>query len=174
MKLFVDADFAGLFKKEANNDADSARSRTGYVLLLGGFPLIWKSHLQTEISLSTLEAEYSALSSSVRALIPIRELLFEIASTIHLPQALTTTITSTIFEDNQGAYLLANSHRITARTRYFLVKYHHFWMYVRLENGDKRKITIEKIATEYQGADFLTKGLSRQLYQNNRLLILGW
>ena len=65
IKLFVDADFAGLFKKEANNDADSARSRTGYVLLLGGFPLIWKSHLQTEISLSTLEAEYSALSSSV-------------------------------------------------------------------------------------------------------------
>jgi len=36
--------------------------------LLGGFPLVWKSQLQTEISLSTLESEYSALSQSSLAM----------------------------------------------------------------------------------------------------------
>lgn len=174
IKLYVDADFAGLYKREPNNDPNSARSRTGYILLLGGFPLIWKSHLQTEISLSTLEAEYSALSSATRALIPLRELLFEIADHIVLPKSLTTTIVSHIFEDNQGCFQLATSHRITARTKYFLVKYHHFWMYIQLEDDDKRKIHIVKIGTLDQGADFLTKGLFRVLFVNNRMLIIGF
>lgn len=174
IQLYVDADFAGLFKKEANDDPNSARSRTGYILLLGGFPLIWKSHLQTEISLSTLESEYSALSSATRALIPIRELLFEIADMIALPSELTTTIVSTIFEDNQGAYLLGSTQRITSRTRYFLVKYHHFWIYIQMEEGNKRKMYLEKVSTHCQGSDFLTKGLPRIVFQRNRLQILGW
>ena len=174
IKLFVDADFAGLFKKEAENDPDSARSRTGYILLLGGFPLIWKSNLQTKIALSTLEAEYSALSAATRALIPIRELLFEISHTIALPKELITTIHSTVFEDNQGAYLLATTQRISARTRYFTVEFHHFWEFVKLEDNDKRKIFLEKVATEHQGADFLTKGLPKIIFRNNRFIILGW
>ena len=172
--MYVDADFAGLFKREAENDPDSARSRTGYILLLGGFPLIWKSQLQTKIALSTLEAEYSALSSATRALIPIRELLFEISKTISIPQGLVTTIRCTIFEDNQGAYLLATTQRISARTRYFTVEFHHFWEFIKLENDNDRKIFLEKIATEDQSADFLTKGLFKVLYRNNRFRILGW
>ena len=174
IKLFVDADFAGLFKREAENDPDSARSRTGYILLLGGFPLIWKSNLQTKIALSTLEAEYSALSSATRALIPIRELLLEISLTIALPQALIATIHSTVFEDNQGAFLLGTTQRISARTRYFTVEFHHFWEYIKMEDENLRKIHLEKIGTDFQGADFLTKGLAKIAYQRNRLLILGW
>ena len=174
IQLYVDADFAGLFKKEHEKDPDSARSRTGYILLLGGFPLIWKSQLQSKIALSTLEAEYSALSSATRALIPIRELLFEISDTIALPQSLITTIRSTVFEDNQGAFLLAVTQRISARTRYFTVEYHHFWEYVKMEDENKRKIFLEKVATELQGADFLTKGQPKFIYQNNRFIILGW
>ena len=174
IKLFVDADFAGLFKKEAESDPDSARSRTGYILLLGGFPLIWKSNLQTKIALSTLEAEYSALSAATRALIPIRELLFEIGRTVALPHSLITTIRSTVFEDNQGAYLLATTQRISARTRYFTVEFHHFWEFVKLEDNNQRKIFLEKVATEHQGADFLTKGLPKIIFRNNRFIILGW
>ena len=174
LKLFVDADFAGLFKVEHEKDPDSARSRTGYILVLGGFPLIWKSQLQTKIALSTLEAEYSALSASLRALIPIRELLFEIARIVNLPASLITTIRSTVFEDNQGAYLLASTQRISARTRYFTVEFHHFWEYIKLEDEDKRKIFLEKIDTKEQGADFLTKGQVRIIYTYNRFLVLGW
>jgi regulator of replication initiation timing len=174
IKLYVDADFAGLFKREAPEDPDSARSRTGYILILGGFPLIWKSHLQNKIALSTLEAEYSALSSATRALIPIRELLFEIAGIIAIPRTLTTTIRCVIFEDNQGAYLLATTQRISARTRYFTVEFHHFWEFVQLENENSRKIFLEKIDTKHQGADFLTKGQPKLIYRDNRFLLLGW
>jgi hypothetical protein len=174
LKLYVDADFAGLYKREPDTDPNSARSRTGYILILGGFPLIWKSHLQTEISLSTLEAEYSALSSSMRALIPIRELLFELVDTLKVSQTLITSITCSVFEDNQGAFLLGTNHRITNRTKYFLVKYHHFWVYIDMEDTNKRKIFLFKIGTDNQRADFLTKGLFRVLFQNNRFAVLGF
>jgi hypothetical protein len=124
--------------------------------------------------LSTLEAEYSALSSATRALIPIRELLFEIAGTIRLPQELVTSIYSTVFEDNQGAYLLATTHRITNRTKYFLVKFNHFWYYVELENENKRKIHFSKCGTSEQAADFLTKGQPRVVFEHNRFFVIGW
>jgi hypothetical protein len=124
--------------------------------------------------LSTLEAEYSALSSSIRALIPLRELLFETIEVITVPAELSTSIICTVFEDNQGAYLLGNLHRITSRTKYFLVKFHHFWMFIDLEDKNKRKIWLVKCSTDRQGADFLTKGLPRVLLENNRFLMLGW
>jgi hypothetical protein len=55
-----------------------AKSRTGYVLLFSGVPIMWVSKMQTQIALSTMEAEYIALSQSMRDLIPVREILKEI------------------------------------------------------------------------------------------------
>jgi hypothetical protein len=57
---------------------NSARSRCGYMIILGGVPLFWKSVLMTAICLSTLEAEYQALSLSLRQVIGFRLLIQEI------------------------------------------------------------------------------------------------
>ena len=57
LNCFVDADFAGLHKYEDHNDPISAKSRTGYVICLGGSPISWCSKLQTETALSTTESE---------------------------------------------------------------------------------------------------------------------
>ena len=62
LDLYVDADFAGLWSYEDPHDPSSVRSRTGYVITLGGVPIIWKSKLQEQIALSTMEAEYIAAS----------------------------------------------------------------------------------------------------------------
>ena len=43
-----------------------------------GCPLTWVSKLQTQIALSTMEAEYIALSQAMRDLIAIREVIREI------------------------------------------------------------------------------------------------
>ena len=72
-----------------------------------------------------------------------------------------------MFEDNQGAYLLGSTQQISARTRYFTVKYHHFWEYIKMEDDNLRKIFLVKVSTEKQGAGFLTKGLVK-------FIILGW
>ena len=68
---YVDTDFASLHGRDPDRSPSSAKSRTGYIITLGGCHILWKSHLQTEISLSTLEVEYSALSSALRTLLPL-------------------------------------------------------------------------------------------------------
>jgi hypothetical protein len=94
-------------------------------------------------------------------------MLIEVLSIIKLPKELVTMIYCTVFEDNQGAYLLATTQRITSRTKYFLVKFHHFWFYIELEAGNNRKINMIKCSTHEQGADILTKGQPCTTLENN-------
>jgi hypothetical protein len=57
LELYVDADFAGLWNAEQPDDLISVKSRTGYIIMISGAPVIWSSKLQTEIALLTCEAE---------------------------------------------------------------------------------------------------------------------
>ena len=169
LDCYVDADFAGLHNRDPDRSDTAARSRTGYIIMLGGCPIIWKSQLQTEISLSTLEAEYSALSMSMRTLLPLRTLLLEGIGGLKLPNEFTSNIKCSVFEDNNGALLLATKQRITNRTKYFLVKWHFFWSYVR--DGT---VAVHKIDTQEQRADYLTKGLNRETFERVRKFVQGW
>jgi hypothetical protein len=169
LDCYVDADFAGLHHRDPDHAPSAAKSRTGFIIMLGGCPILWKSQLQTEISLSTLEAEYSALSMSMRTLIPLRSLLSELITGLNLPQQLKSSISCRVFEDNNGALTLATKQRITNRTKYFLVKWHFFWSHVR--DGT---IQIHKIDTKEQRADYLTKGLNRDTFEHIRKLVQGW
>jgi hypothetical protein len=75
---YADAGFAGDGLPEiAENDSSTAGSRSGYVIIYAGCPLVWSSKLQTEIALSTTESEYIALSSALREIIPLRRLIEE-------------------------------------------------------------------------------------------------
>ena len=167
LELYVDADFCGLFKHEPDADPNSARSRTGFIVMLSGFPLIWKSQLQASMACSTLEAEYTALSYALKALIPLKRMLLESAEHLSLPSEITSTIRARVFEDNQGAYLLATNHRITNRTRYFLNKWHWFW-------DHSGEFQMEKIDSKNQRADYCTKALTREPFEHNRFLVQGW
>ena len=136
---------------------------------------MWKSQLIPEICLSTLHAEYVALSAAVRALLPIREMTTQVLSFLKLPSTNPTEMHCYFYEDNQGAYLLATNQRITSRTKYFNVKYHFFWSYVHHpERNPDGFIVIVKIPTDTQRADYLTKGLGRTKFESNRKLVQGW
>ena len=65
LDCYVDADFAGRFAEESSHLRSSVLSRTGYVIYLSGCPIICKSQMQSEIALSTTEAEHIALSQSL-------------------------------------------------------------------------------------------------------------
>jgi hypothetical protein len=57
-EVFADADHSGNWKfNESANDEATAKSRTGYVITHAGCPVVWHSKLQTEIALSSTEAE---------------------------------------------------------------------------------------------------------------------
>ena len=166
---YVDADFAGLYRQDPDTNDSSAKSRLGYIISLGGVPLVWKSQLQSEISLSTQESEYSALSQAIRVILPIRSILMELVVPVGLDSYIRATINARVFEDNNGAFLLATGQRITNRTKYYHVKWHHFWNAVKLGH-----IEVLKIGTLEQRGDYLTKGLTRWAFERIRKLNQGW
>ena len=169
LDLYVDADFCGLYKQEEDTDPMVARSRSGYVITLGGCPVIWKSSLQKCATLSTLEAEYVALSDALKNFLPIKRLLSEMLTRIGGHALDGATIRATVFEDNQGCYYLATRHQVTNRTRYFLARYHWFW-----EAYDQREFDVVKCPTDQQVADYLTKQLPRDKFEANRKSLQGW
>ena len=169
LDCYVDADFAGLWGSEDNQDPVCVKSRTGYVLTLGGCPLLWVSRLQTEIALSTLEAEYIALSQAMRDLLPMRRLAKEVSKTLGLPSDYAATMKSTVFEDNNGALGLAISPKLTPRTRHIAVKYHFFKIHIK-----PGEIEIVKVDTKAQKADIFTKGLTSDTFESIRRILMGW
>ena len=148
----------------------SVKSRTGFCLTLGGCPLLWVSKLQTKVALSTTEAEYIALSQAMRELLPMRELLQEVGTTLDLDFAKPAIVHSTVFEDNNGALTLATSPRITPRTKHVAIKCHHFKTSVGAEKG----IAIKPIDADQQKADIFTKGLAADKFAHLRKLLMGW
>jgi hypothetical protein len=105
----------------------------------------------------------------MRTLLPLRQTLFETAQRIALPLALLETFACCVFEDNNGALLLATGQRITSCTKYFLVKWHFFWSHV-----NSGEVEVLKVDTKEQRANYLTKGLSREQYETIRKLVQGW
>jgi hypothetical protein len=58
----VDALFTGDWDQEnAEWDPDTARSRTGYIILYASCPVMWASKLHAEIALSKTESKYLAI-----------------------------------------------------------------------------------------------------------------
>ena len=130
--------------------------------------MLWSSKLQTEIALSTTEAEYIALSQETRELLPLRELLIELSQALTLP-ATQLNVKCTVFEDNTGAEELARTSKYRPRTKHIAVKYHHFRQFVRNET-----IMIKRINTKDQLADTFTKALPKQQFEKLRNSIQGW
>ena len=98
---FVDADYAGLWGHEDDQDPVCVKSRTGCTMTLGGCPIHWVSRLQTETALITLEAEHIALAQAMRDLVPTRRMLEEVLGSVapHL-QDDPTLLKATFLEDN--------------------------------------------------------------------------
>jgi hypothetical protein len=165
LDLYVNADFAGLWNITDTEDPSTVQSRTGYVITLGNVPVIWKSKLQTEIALSTCEAEYIAASQAMRALLTLRHTLMEI------PRDPATAI-SCVWKDNEAALSIMNSHvnglfRLTPRTRHIACKYH--WFLGMLGSS----ILAKKIHTKQQKADIFTKGMRTDDFEHIRFLLRG-
>jgi hypothetical protein len=171
LDCYADADFAGLFSTSDPEDPKSVKSRSGYVITLGHIPVSWGSKLQSETALSTMEAEYISLSKALRVLLPLRIVLDEVSTFLHLKHDPHSLIKSTIFEDNQACLALATSDppKLAPRSKSIAVKYH--WFREHLEPG---VIDIHPIASADQLADIFTKPLSPPTFILLRKRLLGW
>ena len=85
---------------------------------------------QTEIALSTAEAEYIAMSSALREVIPLMTIMKELHKVfpVHINKP---NFFYKIHEDNQSTIKMATSEMFTPRTKHIALKYHHFRSHVK-------------------------------------------
>ena len=124
--------------------------------------------MQTEIALSTAEAEYIALSSALREVIPLMTMMEEIHQVFPIIICKPNFICK-VHEDNQSCIKMATGIKFSPRTKHIALKYHHFRQHVK-----SGRVTIQYRPTEEQLADLLTKPLADDAFFNLRYMLCGW
>jgi hypothetical protein len=152
-----------------SDDPSTAKSRSGYVILYAGCPIAWTSKLQMIIALSSCEAEYVALSESLRDTIPLMNLINEFKQHGFEVINKEPRVYSKAFEDNSGALELARLPKMRPRTKHINVRFHHFREHIRLG-----LIKVFPISTDQQLADIFTKPLAQNAFLNLRKALLHY
>ena len=161
---------------EEDQDLICVKSRTWYVVTLGGCPIHWTSKLQQELALSTLEAEYIALAMGMREFVHLRRFYEEMTQFFQIYDHSKSTVLSKFFKDNQGYIQTVTAWKMSLRTQHMAVKY----QFVRnVFNRDPKcnnehPFVLEKIASADQKSDLFTKGLSAQTFVVLHKLLCGW
>ena len=82
--------------------------------------------MQKLVALSTTEAEYISLSSAIREVIAIINLLKELKGQGFGIHAVTHNVKCKTFEDNKICIEIATNHKNRPRTKHLSVRLHHF------------------------------------------------
>ena len=149
---YSDANWAG--------DIDNRRSTTGYVVMINNGAVAWRSQLQPTVALSTMEAEYMALTEATKELIWIRNLLAALGYINDNTKSSSASTPTQLYSDNQSAIALAKNPVSHARAKHIDIR-HHF---IREAIQDKI-IWVQYIPTTEMTADSLTKALGREKHQ---------
>nr|GEX32405.1 hypothetical protein [Tanacetum cinerariifolium] len=130
-------------------DADDLKSQTGYVFILNGGAVDWKSVKQSIFATSSVEAEYIAAFDASKEAVWVRKFIFRLGVVPTIKEPIS------MYCDNTGAIVIANEFGITKGARHFRAKVH----YLRevIEFGD---IKLEKVHTDDNIADPFTKALT--------------
>ena len=142
------------------DDPETRRSAQGYLIMLFGGLVNWKSARQNTVTTSSTEAELLALTDLGRETMAFKRFLRDLRLELGLPW--------TIFCDNQQTIRLVvgANERISTRLRH--VDIHNLW--ARQEHA-KGSFEVAYLPTAQMPADGLTKRLSRQKFEHFRALL---
>jgi hypothetical protein len=136
---YSDSDWAG--------DHKDFKSTTGFIIMLNGGPISWKSRKQTVQAKSSAEAEYVAASACASEVLWFRNIYLE------LHQGIIATPT-TIYVDNNSAISMTENDVDQSRARSIGIQVHHVKEHVQLGN-----IRFTRVNGADNPADIFTKPL---------------
>ncbi|KXJ68315.1 hypothetical protein RP20_CCG004301 [Aedes albopictus] len=127
-----------------------------YVFMYGNGAISWRSHKQTCVSLSSMEAEYIALSDACQEAVWLRQLLQDFGE----KQEDATIIN----EDDQGCIPFVHAGRISKRSKH--IETRQFYVKDVCDRGD---VKIQYCPSEQNTADLFTKPLgTSKLMQHSK------
>ena len=124
---------------------DGERSHTGWVILMNGAPILWRSGRQTIMSLSTAEAELNAMLEGGVALLSTKALLMDMG--IYFTE-------KSLISDSTSALSISEG-SCSWRTRHLRIRAQ--WLHEHISTGS---IKVVHCPGERLVADLLTKPLS--------------
>src|SRR3954463_9584392 len=130
------------------NNSDDSRSQSGYVFVINGGAVSWKSSKQDTVASSSTEAEYIAASEAVKEAVWIRNFLIALG----VVQGASNPLE--VYCDNNGAIAQAKEPRKHQKNKHIHMCYHQIREFI--EDGS---VMICKIHTDPNVADPLTKPL---------------
>lgn len=137
---YSDSDFAGC--------QDSIKSMSGYIYMLAGGAISWKSAKQSLIASSTMTAEFIVCYEAFNHGVWLRNFItgLRIVDDIERPLKL--------FYDNKSTDLYSNNNRSSSKSKHIDIKF--LVVKERVQSG---QLSIEHIGTNFMVADPVTKGL---------------
>ena len=141
---YTDSDWAG--------DKETRISVSGYILYFVGVPIAWRSKAQTNVTLSSSEAEYVSLSECVRDVRFVMQLLTELE--LKFPKPVVIKI------DNVGAMFMSENISSSTRTRHVDIRLKFVNEFI--EEGE---ITVVFVKSEENDSDVFTKNTRGEVHE---------
>lgn len=123
------------------------KSNSGLICFINGGPIVWKCRKQTNVALSTCEAEYYAITEATKEVLWLHTLMNDFEIEVCRP--------TIILNDNQSTIAMITNGDFMQRTKYIGVKYHFIRDWIK-----KQIIDVKYCPTEHNIADLLTKPLA--------------
>lgn len=136
---YSDSDHAG--------DLGDRKSTSGFVFMLSGCAISWKSQEQKTVSISSTEAEYVSLSQATQEAIWLKELMAELG--FKQDQIL-------MCGDNISKMHIVKNLNSHNRSKHIDVRYH----FIR-DHYQSGNLSLQYIESDNLCADFLTKGVCK-------------
>ncbi|KAJ9685151.1 hypothetical protein PVL29_017257 [Vitis rotundifolia] len=137
---YSDSDFAGC--------VDSRKSTSGYIFILAGGAISWRSVKQSMTATSTMEAEFISCFEATSHGVWLKSFI----SGLRVMDSISRPLS--IYCDNSAAVFMAKNNKSGSRSKHIDIKY----LAIR-ERVKEKKVVIEHISTELMIADPLTKGM---------------
>src|SRR6266545_1467485 len=144
---YIDADYGGC--------KDTRRSTSGYVFTMAGGAVTWSSKRQSTVALSTVEAEYVAMSRSAQQMMWMQTWLDEVEIEHELP--------GLIKGDSRGAISLVKNTKDHGKVKHIDIRHHYIRDLIK-----SKLISFEQIPSAENLTDLFTKPLARD--NHHRLL----
>ena len=148
-RCYVDASF--------DTDPDDSKSQSGYVFVMNGGAVSWRSSKQSVVAGSSTEAEYVAASEATQEAVWMKEFITELGV---VPSALDPMV---IYCDNNGAIANAKEPRSHKNSKHIKRRFHSIREHVK--DGD---VKICKVHMDLNVADPLTKPLPKAKHDKHQ------
>ena len=142
---YSDSDYAGC--------VDTRKSTFGYLFLLAGGAISWKSAKQSVIAASTMEAEFVACFEATIHGLWLRNFI----SGIQVVDTISKSLK--IYCDNSTVVFFSKNDKYSKGAKHMEIKY-----FAVKEEVQKQRVSIEHISTKLMVVDPLTKGLLPNIF----------